>query len=173
MCPSHALSPRCKHSYARSRPLTSMKRIHTDIRIEANAANVWRTLIDFGRYSEWNPTMPQVTAAAASGSHVHLCFRTSKRVFQLVAHILVAHPGQELRWTGPNSKLGRIVFRGEHYWLLESAGPNTTQLRHGEVFNGLLVPLMARWLDREVAPAFVAFNAALKQRVEGVAARVP
>jgi len=93
-------------------------------------------------------------------------FRTSKRTFPLVAHILVANQGRELRWTGPNSNLQRVLFRGEHYWLLEAANGATTRLIQGEVFSGLLVPFMRRFLDREVLPSFEAFNAALKKRAE-------
>jgi hypothetical protein len=76
--------------------------------------------------------------------------------------VRVAEPGHELRW------LGRVlipgIFDGEHAFIIEER-QGGCRLRHEETFRGLLVPAFGAMLD-DTEKGFIAFNAALKQRVE-------
>ena len=74
--------------------------------------------------------------------------------------VLVAEPGQELRWLG---RLGvPRLFDGEHYFRLIPEGDGT-RLIHGERFRGLLLWVMD---VRQFRPSFECANAALKTRAE-------
>ena len=46
--------------------------------------------------------------------------------------VLVAKPERELRWLG--TFMGRWMFAGEHYFLLDQLSPGTTRLTQGERF---------------------------------------
>ena len=44
-----------------------MLQLHTRIEIAAPAALVWKILVDFPRYAEWNPLLPQAAGEARPG----------------------------------------------------------------------------------------------------------
>jgi hypothetical protein len=144
-----------------------VKEIWTEIEIEAHPQVVWDVLTDFSAYPAWNPCLVEVRAHPRPGSRVDMVFRSSGRQFRLDATVLRADSRRELRWHGPISRIRGMFFRGEHYWTLrELHGGSSTHLAHGERFDGLLIPPMSRWLDREVGGGYHALNRALKARAE-------
>ena len=44
-----------------------MKRLHTEIQVEANPAEVWAVLTDFEHYPDWNPFLVEVTGVPEEG----------------------------------------------------------------------------------------------------------
>jgi len=78
--------------------------------------------------------------------------------------VLEAAPGKRLRW------LGRFLlpklFDGEHSFTIEPLYEGRVRLIQEEQFRGILVPLLARSLDRGTLPAFERMNQALKRRTE-------
>jgi hypothetical protein len=77
--------------------------------------------------------------------------------------VLRVERGRELRWKGKLLLPG--LFDGEHYFMLEP-GAGGVELRHGERFTGLLVPLLRKSLDGATRAGFVAMNEALKREAE-------
>jgi hypothetical protein len=63
---------------------------------------------------------------------------------------------------------GRLpgLLRAEHYFVIEHIGPARVRFRHGEIFSGLLVPIVWPILRRSGREVYEAMNAALKRRVE-------
>jgi hypothetical protein len=57
----------------------------------------------------------------------------------------------------------------DHSFTIEPRAGGGSRLRQDETFRGVLVPFLARSLDRGTLPAFHALDAALKQRAEKVA----
>jgi hypothetical protein len=79
--------------------------------------------------------------------------------------VLAATREKELRWRG--AILAGWLFAGEHYFSLEETGPNLTSLTHGEIFSGLLEPLLIRGaIAKALQNRFIAMDEALKQRAE-------
>ncbi len=142
-----------------------MKELRTEIAIAADKQRVWNVLADFPAYSDWNPFLRSVAAAPQIGAPVALTVALGRRTLDLDASMLRFMPGRELRWAGPISQLKGLVFRGEHYFIIEEVGAGVRFL-HGERFDGLVVPLMGGWIDRTLAPAYEAMNVALKRRAE-------
>ena len=71
--------------------------------------------------------------------------------------------GEVLEWWG---HLGvRGLFDGRHRFELHAAGRGT-RLVQSEIFTGVLVPLVARSLDRGTAAGFALMNSALKAHAE-------
>ena len=75
-----------------------------------------------------------------------------------------ATPGHRQRWLGRWGIPG--VFDAEHSFTITPRKEGGVRLSQDERFTGVLVPLMARSLDRHTQPAFEAMNAALKDRAE-------
>jgi hypothetical protein len=142
-----------------------MKVIDTEIEIGAPAERVWAILTDFASYSEWNAFLRWQEGEAKFGARLHLFIQPpgrSRMTFRPT--VLVADPNRELRW------LGRLwvpgLFDGEHSFTIEPTGESCVRFGQREHFRGLLVPLLATMLDRDVRPGFEAMNRALKLRAE-------
>jgi len=143
------------------------REIATDIEIDGTAQRVWDVLADFAEYPRWNPFVLKVDGTPKAGERIRFWFELP-RGFRApaCATIVKAETGIELRWAGGLPGL----FRAEHYFLIERIGPARLRFRHGEIFSGLLVPIiwpMLRGSGREV---YEAMNVALRLRVERAAA---
>jgi hypothetical protein len=78
--------------------------------------------------------------------------------------VLEATRGHRLRWLGRLGMPG--IFDARHSISISPREEGGVRVSQDETFKGLLVPLMARSLDRHTLPAFRAMDAALKQRAE-------
>jgi hypothetical protein len=145
-----------------------MKELRTEIAIAADKERVWGILANFAAYSDWNPFLRSVATAPRVGAPVAMTVALGRRMLHLDASMLRFVPGRELRWAGPISHLKGVVFRGEHYFMIEEAAPGV-RFVHGERFEGLAIPFMHGWIDRTLAPAYAAMNVALKRRAEAAA----
>ena len=141
-----------------------MKKLHSEILIEASPTEVWTVLTDFARYADWNPFVVNVTGTPEEGERLSVTLSppggrriTFKPVVTEVAS------GQVLEWWG---HLGvRGIFDGRHRFELHPTATGT-RLVQNETFTGALVPLLARSLDRDTAAGFALMNAALKTHAE-------
>jgi hypothetical protein len=142
-----------------------MERIETEIVIAATAQRVWRTLVHFEAYPEWNPFVRWVKGSATTGSQLVVRIEPpGQGGMTFRPRVLKADPGRELRWLG---SLGvRGLFDGEHSFIIEPLGPETVVFHQSETFRGLLVPLLARRLQTSTRAGFEEMNRALKQRAE-------
>jgi hypothetical protein len=140
--------------------------IRTEIEIAAPPADVWRVLLDFRRYPEWNPFIVDFKGEAKPGASVALTISlpdsNSERQFQ--ARLLKCEPESELRWLGHLWMKG--LFDGEHFLRLEARGTGQTRVVHGEDFSGIFLRFLLPKVT-EAARGFVYMNQALKRRVEG------
>jgi hypothetical protein len=138
--------------------------ISTTIDIEAAPEAVWDVLTDFDSYPRWNPFIDRIQGRLEVGRTlvVHLA-PDGGRGMTFKPKVVAVAPGRELRWLG---KLGvRGLFDGEHSFQLTDNADGTTRLVHGERFSGVLVALSRRTM-KDTEAGFVAFNRALKERVE-------
>jgi hypothetical protein len=141
-----------------------MRRIATAIDIDTPADAVWRVLVDFPAYPEWNPFIRRIVAEPKVGARLEVTAQPQGgKPMTFHPTVRVAEPAHELRW------LGRVlvpgIFDGEHAFIIEPRNGGC-RLRHEETFRGLLVPLFGAMLD-DTAKSFAELNAALKRRVEG------
>ncbi|HEX8206195.1 MAG TPA: SRPBCC domain-containing protein [Solirubrobacteraceae bacterium] len=144
-----------------------MGHLVTTIDIEAPAARVWHVLADFGRYPEWNPYIAGVGGELTAGSRLQVTVppvALSSRPRTFCPTVLDVDPEAGFRWVAVIRSAR--VFRGEHYFRLESLGANRTRLVHGERFSGLILPLHRVSRYRSTRRGFERMNAALKRRVE-------
>jgi len=141
--------------------------LRTEIEIAAPASRVWDTLVDFSRYSEWNPFIPEISGELRVGAELRVVVAPpGGNELRFQPKLLVVEPGRELRWRGKLFVKG--LFDGEHFMQLVELAPGRTRFVHGENFSGLLVKLLGRALT-QTARGFVFMNQALKRRVEETA----
>lgn len=143
-----------------------MTNIETHILIEAPVDKVWSVLTDFAEMPTWNPFIPAISGSLMPGGRLTVAIAPpGQRGMTFKPTVLAVTPGSEFRWIG--TFMGRGLFAGEHYFLLEEVGPRQTHVTHGERFSGLLAPLVMRGaLLAATQKGFVAMNEALKQRAE-------
>ena len=140
-----------------------MRRIETGIDIAASPEAVWRVLVDFAAYPEWNPLIRRIEGEVRVGAKLRVTVQPPGRnPMTFRPTVRAVDPARELRW------LGRVLvpglFDGEHGFVIEPDGAGC-RLRHEETFRGVLVPAFGPMLA-DTARGFAALNAALKRRVE-------
>lgn len=131
--------------------------------IDAPPAVVWEVLMDFERYPEWNPLIPEIDGTPAVGERlrVRLEFPDS-RPLTFRPEVVAFEPERRLVWVG--RLLLPYVLDGYHEFHLEPVGDERTRLLHRETFRGALVAIV---LDEEaVETGFREMNRALKVRAE-------
>jgi hypothetical protein len=142
-----------------------VKTLETAIEIQASPRRVWTILTDFAAYPGWNPFIPRISGQPAAGARLAVQIRPpGSRGMTFRPTVLAAEPDRELRWRGRLLLPG--ILDGEHAFLIEPAGDTTVRFVQREVFQGLLVPVLARSLDTGTLEGFRQMNAALKRRAE-------
>lgn len=139
--------------------------VRTEIEISAPAAEIWKVLLDFRRYPEWNPFIVRIAGEPEVGSRlaITLSLPDSNREREIGPRLLRCDADRELRWLGHLGMKG--LFDGEHFFRLEARGDGTTRVVHGEDFSGILLRFMLNQVT-EATRGFVYMNQALKRRVE-------
>ena len=141
------------------------KQLTSRIDIDATPEQVWWVLSDFAAYPQWNPFITRAEGQTRPGSPLVLRMQpVGARGVTLRPTVVEATPGHRLRWLGRFGIPG--LFDAEHSFTITRRDQGGVRLSQDERFTGILVPLMARSLDRHMLPAFQAMNAALKDRAE-------
>jgi hypothetical protein len=141
------------------------KQLRAQIDIQATPERVWQVLTDFGAYPQWNPFMTRADGTPHPGQRLRIRLQpVGGRAVTFRPTVLEATPAVRLRWLGHLLVPG--IFDGEHRFTIQPLGDGQVRLVQQEDFRGLLVPLLARSLDRRYLPAFQQLNQALKRRAE-------
>jgi|SRR5690606_23010312 len=141
-----------------------MRKIQTEIIIDADSKTVWDVLMNFENHPNWNPFIKSISGEKSLGKKLTVSIKPlngNGMTFKPV--ILKLEPNKEFRWKG---KLGiQGIFDGEHYFILEQVSNTKTKLIHGEKFSGILVSLMGKNLDKTIK-GFELMNESLKNECE-------
>jgi hypothetical protein len=141
-----------------------MKKIETEILIQAPIDLVWTVLTDFDSYPGWNPFVRSIRGIKSVGEILEVQIQPpGGKGMTFRPEILKFDLEKEFRWKG--KLLVRGVFDGEHYFILEKKGEKATQLIHGEVFTGILVSLLSGTLTK-TGDGFRLMNEAIKAKCE-------
>jgi hypothetical protein len=142
-----------------------MKELHSEIEIQASAERVWQILTDFSNFPQWNPFIRRASGSPTMGGKLEVRIQPSGASgMTFRPTVLKAEPNRELRWLGHLLIPG--LFDGEHIFTIEALGPDRVRFTQSEIFNGLLVPLLARSLDAGTQRGFAEMNQALKVKAE-------
>jgi hypothetical protein len=148
------------------------KQLRSEIDINATAEGVWEVLTDFADYPQWNPFLVEASGKPVQGERLTIRMQPQGgRAMTFRPVVREATVGRQLRWLGHLILPG--IFDGEHSFVIEPLGDGRVRLIQQEEYRGLLVPLLARSLDRRTLPAFERMNQALKQQAEQRQAEQP
>ncbi len=138
-----------------------MRRVRTEIEIDAPPADVWAVLTDFDAYREWNPLVTEASGRAEAGERIEIRVEpTGARPATMSATVTVADPERKLEWVGRLRVPG--LFTGRHTLELKRLADGRTRFVNRERTSGLLVPFA---VPRGVAADYEAMNRALADRV--------
>jgi hypothetical protein len=144
-----------------------MQHLQTEIEITAPASRVWRVLTDLSAYPDWNPFVRSISGELTPGARLNVTIQPDGgKPMSFKPRLMAFEPQRELRWKGRLLVPG--LFDGEHYFQLHETSAGRVRFAQGEMFSGLLVPLV--FLGSMMAGTlrgFAAMNQAIKARAEG------
>ena len=143
----------------------SMKKLKTEIIINAPIDKVWDILMAHENYPKWNPFITNITGTVKVGETIIVTLHLKeKKPMIFKPTVLTNMPGKEFRWLGHFVIKG--IFDGEHYFLLEPIGSDQTLFTQGENFKGILTGLFLKMIGESTLTGFSEMNEALKKRAE-------
>ena len=143
-----------------------MLHIKTEVDIAASPSRVWRALVDFTRYPEWNPFIA-VRGAPGAGLDIDWSFGSYGRKRLWTPALITAH--EEPRRLAWEFGVGRHFNLQEAFTLEEAHG--RTLLRHSFTCGGVIASLGKPLLRRRLEAVLSAADSGL-QRHLSVPARV-
>ena len=142
-----------------------MKKIQTEIIVDASPDHIWQMLTDFTKYPNWNPFIKEINGRAHQGEHLKVRIHPPDgKAMSFAPQLIKVVPKRELRWLGHLWIKG--LFDGEHYFKLIPLPDGQTKLIHGEAFRGLLSGLILSQIREKTRRGFIAMNHALKKACE-------
>jgi hypothetical protein len=142
-----------------------MKKLFSEIKIDASPTEVWNILTDFEKYPKWNPFIRKIQGDPKEGEKLKVIIHPpDSNMIVTKPTVLKVKPKQELRWLGKFGISG--LFDGEHIFKIQDRGEAGVWFIQEEHCKGLLVPLLSNRLDSKTLPGFNKMNHALKKRVE-------
>ena len=142
-----------------------MKEVRSEIEINSYPESVWRILIDFAAYDQWNPFINKIIGAPTEGSKIDIYIETpSGKNRKYSPRITKVQEGRELRWFGKSSLPG--FLNAEHIFTIEELQPERVRFIQRELFDGLLTRVFGKGVDTDIRQGFQDMNDALKKRAE-------
>lgn len=140
----------------------------TTFRIDAPSDVVWEVLADFGRWNEWNPSVPSIAGDLEVGSTVALTLVMPGRPsLNVEAQLLQVQPGRCLTWHG--NVAADWLFAGDREFVIDADGDDAVRFTHVDHVRGALFPALRVFMGGALQRHHDSLNAALKQRAETLA----
>lgn len=148
-----------------------MRKVYSEIVINAHPAAVWRVITDVEAYPAWNDFTPRITLrndTLIPGTEFDLDCRMSGNKLLRDEHevVLTFDPAAFTFCMGTSRSRGRPGIVSCRRQVCEGLGDGRTRLVNEEEFSGILAPLVYLLYGRRLQRAFVRYCAALKRRVE-------
>jgi hypothetical protein len=142
-----------------------VKEVRSEIEINSYPESVWRILIDFAAYDQWNPFINKIIGVPTEGSKIDIYIETpSGKNRKYSPRITRVEEGRELRWFGKSSLPG--FLNAEHIFIIEELQPERVRFIQRELFEGLLTRVFGKGVDTDIRQGFQDMNDALKKRAE-------
>jgi hypothetical protein len=142
-----------------------VKEVRSEIEINSYPESVWRILIDFAAYDQWNPFINKIIGAPTEGSKIDIYIETpSGKNRKYSPRVTKVEEGRELRWFGKSSLPG--FLNAEHIFTIEELQPERVRFIQRELFDGLLTRVFGKGVDTDIRQGFQDMNDALKKRAE-------
>ena len=138
--------------------------LDTWVDIDARPQEVWDMLVDFGSWESWNRFSPVVEGELRIGNRMRIrVVPPGMKPMVFEPEVYVVKPYEKIIWGG---SFLRVVYRGDHTFLLEPLPGGNTRFRQVEQFRGPMVLLMGGMI-RKTEVGYHQMNLAFKKYVEG------
>ena len=142
-----------------------MKKLTTEIIINAAPQKIWSILTGFEQYPTWNPFITSITGDVGVGNKITVRLEPPEASgMTMTPTVLALETEKEFRWIGHLLFPG--LFDGEHKFELIDNNNGTTTFVQSEKFTGILVPLFRKMLDVNTRNGFSLMNEKLKELAE-------
>ncbi|RKQ70581.1 SRPBCC domain-containing protein [Oceanibaculum indicum] len=143
-----------------------MRQVKTSIDIACSPGEVWRVLMDFPAYAEWNPTIQQIDGVAMPGHRLRLILTLPNgRTRTVRFRVAKVDVRRELRLR--TSAMLPGLLRREHVFRIISRGAMGCTFYQEEEVSGLFSIFAGEGAFTALRQRFEAMNTALKARCEG------
>ena len=139
------------------------RKIDAWIDIDAKPEEIWEVLVDFKSWKSWNSFIPIVEGNLQVGERMRIKVvppGLKPMIFEPEVYAVIPH--KKILWGGSFLK---VIYRGDHAFLLEPTPDGKTRFRQIERFSGPMVLFMAAMI-KKTEIGYHQMNLALKARVE-------
>lgn len=144
-----------------------MRKLYSEIEIDAPAETVWRLLIDFENYPDWNPFIRSIEGEAKEGARLKIFLKPGGGSGMTIKPVVIeCVRNVKLGWLG--NLLVKGLFDGKHEFLLEPLAENKIKFVQRENFSGILVPVIWALIKKNTKRGFEEMNTALKTLAEKI-----
>lgn len=133
------------------------------IDIDAKPEEIWDVLLDFKSWELWNPFIPTVEGNLEIGEYMRIKVTPpgmKPMIFKPEVYEVKTH--EKILWGGIFLK---ILYCGDHAFILEPISEGKTRFRQIERFNGPMVLFMGSMI-KKTEIGYHQMNLALKEQVE-------
>ena len=143
-----------------------MKELSAEIEIKAPRETVWRILVDFNRFPDWNPFIRKAQGELREGKRLKMHIEPPGGISMTLRPVVKkVTANREFCWLGHFIIPG--LFDGDHSFKILSAPNGKIRFVQNETFKGLFVSPLWPWFKGPAKRGFEAMNRALKKRAEG------
>ncbi len=148
-----------------------MKQIRSEIVINAPAVMIWKIIVDFDSYPQWNTFTPRITLGnsdLAEGVEFDLDCRMTERKLLRDEHevILTIDPVSYRLCMGTSRTKGRPGIQSFRWQMCRPIDDKKTRFVNYEEFHGPLAPLVYLLYTKKLSKAFRTYCEALKEFAE-------
>ena len=146
--------------------------LYTEIEIQATADRVWQHLTNLDDFHLWNPFILSAQGIVRIGEKVQIHVKSPQgKDLNFQTTIIQVEPDRNLTWRGKLLLPG--LFDSVHSFTItdrrlanDPVDNNSVHFSQCEKFSGLIVPLLAKYLNTKVLHELELMNQALKVRAE-------
>ncbi|MBN2610453.1 MAG: SRPBCC domain-containing protein [Bacteroidales bacterium] len=133
------------------------------IDIDAKPQEIWNVLLDFKSWEVWNPFIPMVEGDLKVGEYLRIKVTPpDMKPMIFKPEVFEVKPNEKILWGGSFLK---ILYRGDHAFILEPITDGKTRFRQVERFTGPIVLFMGGMITKTEL-GYQHMNLALKKEVE-------
>ena len=139
------------------------REINAWIDIDATPEEAWQVLVDFKSWESWNSFIPMVEGNLLVGESMRIkVVPPDMKPMIFKPEVYEVIPLKKILWGGSFLK---IIYRGDHAFLLELTPKGKTRFRQIERFRGPMVLFMGSMIKKTEA-GYHQMNVAFKEQVE-------
>jgi hypothetical protein len=147
----------------KSKKVSMHRIIDASVDVDATPEEVWAVLTDFRSWETWNDFIPAVVGNLKEGERLRIkVVSPGLKPMSFKPEVYVVHPLQAIVWGGSFLK---VIYRGDHTFLLEPLPDGKTRFRQIERFMGPMVLFMGGMI-KKTEVGYHQMNRALKEQVE-------